>query len=223
MELKVRVFAISDIHGYNKDFQNLLNKISLEKTDILFLLGDFIDRGPESKEVLDTIFFLLESGHDIRCIRGNHEQMLLDGLTNHEIRIKWLKNGGDETLGSFLTSSTNRIHSKYIEFLNSLPFSLTFENFIFVHAGLNMSIEDPFSDVKSLLWLREWQSQFNSQWLGNRRIIHGHTPMKTSFLFSNENLQSPVINIDNGIYLKGQKEYGNLYAIDLNNMTLISS
>ncbi len=217
----MRIFAISDIHGYNKDFQNLLKKISLKKTDKLFLLGDFIDRGDESKEVLDTIFLLLERGYDIRCLRGNHEQMMLDGMIDFEMKMLWFKNGGNHTLESFLTSEIDRIPEKYINFLDKLPYYIDFENFIFVHAGINMLVDEPLKDLNSLIWLRDWQSKYNADWLDNRIVVHGHTPTRLSKLLSDENRMSNVINIDNGVYLKGQKEFGRLCAINLTTMEII--
>lgn len=217
----MRVFAISDIHGHNRDFQNLLKEISFKKNDILFILGDLIDRGNESKEVLDTIFLLIENGYDVRCLMGNHEQMLLDAIDNFDLRMLWIKNGGDQTLGSFLTSELNRIPEKYIDFIKKLPYHIDFDKFIFVHAGIDMTIDDPYSDLNSLLWLRNWESKYNLKWLNNRIVVHGHTPMKFSQLSSIDNIQNNVISIDNGVYLKGQKEFGRLCAINLTNMELI--
>lgn len=76
----MKKYAITDIHGCNKTFQALLDKIAFTTADALYLLGDYIDRGPDSKGVFDTIFNLQETGHSVHCLRGNHEAMFLDSL-----------------------------------------------------------------------------------------------------------------------------------------------
>src|SRR5690606_20853817 len=111
-----------------------------KKNDTLFILGDLIDRGKDSKGVLDTVFLLLEHGFDVRCLRGNHEQMLLDSFTSVSDKVNWMRNGGKETLKSFMTSELEKIPSKYIEFLESLNFYFNYQNYIFVHAAINMKI-----------------------------------------------------------------------------------
>ncbi|MCJ8288357.1 MAG: metallophosphoesterase [Flavobacteriales bacterium] len=211
------VYAISDIHGEDFKFRKLLKLLRLKKTDILYLLGDYIDRGSQSKEVLDTIFLLLESGFDIRCIRGNHEQMLLDALSDSDVssEVAWLKNGGDKTLSSFSTSEISRIPDQYVDFLKSLPYYLDYENYLLVHAGIDMTTIDPLSETQALLWLRDWSSVYDESWINGRTVIHGHTPMKASFLLSQENISNDVICIDNGSFMKGAKEMGGLCAFNL--------
>jgi serine/threonine protein phosphatase 1 len=74
-----RVFIIGDIHGCNKTFRKLvLEKISIRKTDKIYCLGDYIDRGPDSKGVIDFIIQLRKDGFNIHTLRGNHEQLLLE-------------------------------------------------------------------------------------------------------------------------------------------------
>ena len=80
----MKQYAIGDIHGCSKTFKELLDKIGLIEGDELYLLGDYIDRGPDSKGVIDTIFELREKGFKVICLRGNHESMLLDALKNRE-------------------------------------------------------------------------------------------------------------------------------------------
>jgi len=76
----LRILAISDIHGCLNTFKAILQQINYTKADQLFLIGDFIDRGPDSKGVIDHIWDLQAQGFSITCIKGNHEQMLLNGL-----------------------------------------------------------------------------------------------------------------------------------------------
>ena len=75
-------YAISDIHGCIATFKTLLDKIKFSKEDELYLLGDYIDRGPDSKGVIDHIWYLQKSGYQVHCLRGNHENMLLQEVIN---------------------------------------------------------------------------------------------------------------------------------------------
>ena len=104
----MRIFVITDLHGKNELFRKSLKEIGLKKTDKLILLGDIIDRGEDSKGLLDTIILLKEHSFDVTCLMGNHEQMLLDAHLNVNNLNLWLLNGGDKTLSSFLTSSSRK-------------------------------------------------------------------------------------------------------------------
>lgn len=90
-----RLFAIGDIHGCFDSFKDLVeSKIQLQKDDKLILLGDYIDRGDSSKEVVDFIIKLLENGYDIIPLMGNHEAMLLEAFEDEKNISKWIQNGG---------------------------------------------------------------------------------------------------------------------------------
>jgi len=80
----MRQFAIADIHGHLKTFKALLREINFTVFDELFLLGDFIDRGPDSKGVIDYIEELKQTGYTVYCLRGNHEQLCLDAAPGND-------------------------------------------------------------------------------------------------------------------------------------------
>lgn len=212
-------YIISDIHGCNIKFRKALKSIKLKKEDTLVLLGDLIDRGPDSKEVLDTVFLLKEHNFNIICIKGNHEQMLLDSLNDFNQELNWLRNGGKETLSSFLTSDIEKIPEKYIDFLKSLDTYYILDDFIFVHAGIDMTLQDPFSDEKSLLWLRKWEEKFDEKWLGKRIVIHGHTPTEKDEIISRFKSKKQVLCIDNGSYLD-KDGYGSICVLKLEDLSL---
>ena|SRR5688572_22293029 len=214
----MRTFVIPDIHGNNKLFRKALKEVGLRKSDRLILLGDLIDRGRESKEVLDTIFMLMETGFDIKVIRGNHEQMLLDALADNKTIGFWLVNGGDRTLSSFLTSSIDKIPIKYINFINSLPYYVEVNNCILVHAALNMRTENPFSDIKTMLWERNPEKVANLKWLGNRTIIHGHQPRSQADIEHSIAGGDKILGIDNGTYLQAPG-FGSLCIYELETKT----
>lgn len=207
-------FTISDIHGHNLTFERLLKKIRFQKSDELIILGDYIDRGPDSKAVLDTIMNLKDQNYKITCLMGNHEQMLLQTVEDPSFKSNWIRNGGDITLSSFSTSSIEKIPQKYIDFISSLKLYHELEDYIFVHAGVNMLAENPLEDKDSLLWLRDWEGKYNQKWLGNRTVIHGHTPMCRNNILSQGEYNEKVIGIDNGCFVD-RPGYGSLCALDI--------
>jgi len=138
-----RVFAIGDIHGCFNSFKKLIEqKIQLTKSDKLVLLGDYIDRGSQSKEVIDYIIELIEKDFDIVPLRGNHEQMLLDAFFDDGHIPIWIFNGGNETLKSFGINSLKKLETKYLDFFGSLQFFFEFEAYLLVHAGFNDEIQN---------------------------------------------------------------------------------
>jgi serine/threonine protein phosphatase 1 len=214
----MRTFVISDIHGKNAVFRKALKSVKLKKKDTLIILGDLIDRGDNSKGVLDTIFLLKDHGFNVELVLGNHEKMFLDSFHDEKEHTKWMINGGDKTLMSFLTSKIEKIPKKYIELISSSKNYLIKDNFILVHAGLNMKIQDPFSDIKTILWERKPKELLNKKWLGNRIIIHGHTPQKKTEIISQ--LSERIIGIDNGNYLNKKDDFGSLTILELGSMKI---
>jgi serine/threonine protein phosphatase 1 len=195
-------FVISDIHGCLKTFEAMLDKIAFSKKDTLFLLGDYIDRGPDSKGVLDLIFKLQDEGYDLRCLLGNHEEKLIQTLTEEETYRNWLYYGGEQALESFGVAHPSEIPEKYFDFIKKLPRFFEVENYILCHAGMNFKIENPFEDTNALIWIRHWYEQINYEWLGNRIIVHGHQPtvdsdMKTMLKNLHEN---QYLDIDCGCF-----------------------
>lgn len=213
-----RIYAIGDIHGCSNTFKRLLlDKIQIQKSDIIYCLGDYIDRGKDSKGVIDFIIDLRAKGYTIHTLRGNHEQMMLDAPLSKEKWNHWIKNGGTEVLKSFNISSVEELPSKYLEFLKSTVFYIETNEYIFVHAGLNFNIEDPFSDKVSMLWSRDEYADIAK--IKNKTIIHGHTPISVSKLLNQPNKNN--INIDGGCVFKSNKEFGNLVALSLSDCRFI--
>ncbi|PIQ21920.1 MAG: serine/threonine protein phosphatase, partial [Cytophagales bacterium CG18_big_fil_WC_8_21_14_2_50_42_9] len=147
-------YTISDIHGCANTFRHLVNEvIQLKPTDELFLLGDYIDRGPDSKGVIDFIQELQKSGIQVRTLSGNHEAMMLDALEDPEYFNHWMLNGGKQTLASFGVKSIREIPQSYWLFLRQLEYYIELEDYLLVHAGFNFKAEDPFTDTHSMLWI----------------------------------------------------------------------
>jgi len=216
-----RLFAISDIHGCFKPFYELVvNVISLNKTDRLILLGDYIDRGSQSKEVIDFIIDLCDSGFNITPLAGNHEVMLCDAHYDPRTLPLWLMNSGTSTLDSFGIRDIRSIDPHYMNFFTKLKYYESFDNFIFVHAGFNDNATDPFSDRYSMIW-NCLISYKNPVFLG-KTIIHGHRAKTITFIRNLIKEKSAVIPIDTGCVYDREMGYGNLTALELNSMMLFS-
>lgn len=222
---KKRLFAISDIHGCANTFKALLQKIEFSPSDKLYLLGDFIDRGPDSKGVFDYIFSLQEQGHQIYCLRGNHEAMLFRSTTGIAKSSVWRSNGGEETLQSFGADSLLDIPKRYRDFIAAMPYFLEVNEYLLVHAGFNFSNapEKILEDKESMLWVRHWYQNINKTWLGDRIIIHGHTPISKQKIKqqARDFSTTPALDIDAGcVHIKKGSMYGNLCAFEMKSRQL---
>lgn len=215
-----RLFAIGDIHGCFDSLKELVeNKIQLQKDDKLILLGDYIDRGDKSKDVVDFIIDLLENGYDVIPLMGNHEALLIDAFEDEKNISKWIQNGGNETLKSFEINSLKDIESKYIEFFKGLRYYYTFEDYLFVHAGFNDNLLNPFTDYYSMLW--KCKETYTNPLLSEKTIIHGHNPVRVAICEERVLAKLRVINIDTGCVYKDNEGYGRLTAYDCNRQRIL--
>jgi serine/threonine protein phosphatase 1 len=212
-----RTFAIGDIHGCAATLRRLvIEKLRPLPDDRILLLGDLIDRGPDSKGVLDFIFELRESGLSVDSIRGNHEEMYLQSCDDHYYLDLWHANGGLATLASFQADGPGDIPHRYRDFLKDLPLYILLDNFVIVHAGLNFDVPNPLADTEAMLWTR---SPFvDRQRIGGRRLICGHTPVTLTRLEAS--LNDSKIMLDNGCIFSDRPGMGNLAALELESMTL---
>jgi len=216
-----RFFAIGDIHGCFDSFKDLIeNEIKLQKNDTLVLLGDYIDRGLKSKEVIDYIINLQEQSYTVFPLIGNHEVMMLDSLKNEKTKELWIQNGGKETLKSFNINSISELSNKYLDFFENLPYYYMHENYLFVHAGFNDNIINPFEDKYSMVW-HSRQSYLNPLF-AKKIIIHGHRPVTTNFCNQQLKERKQVINIDTGCVYNDKKGYGKLTAIEIYSGIIVS-
>jgi serine/threonine protein phosphatase 1 len=216
-----RLFAISDIHGCFRPFYEMVvNILELKKSDRLILLGDYIDRGEQSKEVIDFIIDLQKTGFDIKALIGNHELMLIDSWNDPDNMLLWSMNGGLMTLESFGVENIREIDNHYLDFFNSLCYYVILGNVIFVHAGFNDLALDPFSDKQGMVW--ECSFSYQHPLLYGKTIIHGHRPKTISYVKRLLGERSPVIPIDTGCVYAKETGYGFLSALEVNSMSLFS-
>ncbi len=213
-----RSYIIGDIHGCSKTFKKLIiEKIAIKNTDKIYCIGDYVDRGPDSKGVIDFILQLRRKGYHIHTMRGNHEQLLLDSLQDKKSFLHWTKNGGDKSLESFKIDSIKKLKSVYLNFLKRTKFYIQTKDFLLVHAGLNFSADNPLADKYSMLWIRNFS--VDTSYLKGRILIHGHTPKTTEYIIS-QKFESPI-NLDGGCVFKNIEGYGSLFALNFNEKKLI--
>ncbi|MFN0202725.1 MAG: metallophosphoesterase family protein [Bacteroidia bacterium] len=215
-------YAISDIHGNVETFRTLVQKqLNLRPSDTLYLLGDFIDRGPDSAGVVDYIIQLQEKGYQVHNLLGNHEWMLLRAIHGDiEMERSWLYNGGEEALNSWDVAFAKNIPDKYINFFKECSMYIEHPNFYLVHAGFDF--KTPFQENRyQMLWIRHWYNQIDYDQLGHRVVIHGHTPkMKELIEHDLAAMPYPTINIDAGCFSK-KEGYGYLCAYNMTENKLI--
>lgn len=214
----IRRIVVGDIHGCAKTFKKLIEeKIRPGREDELILVGDYINKGPDSKGVLDFLMELKKRVGGLIALRGNHEQILLDGLKYRWEEIAFRNKGGIETLKSFGVRDLHEIPEKYISFIAATSYFYETGDFLIVHAGLNFDLEDPFRDDYSMLNIR--QMKVEPAKIGNKILIHGHTPLpwKTIEAKIGEGKKDFEYNLDAGCVYPEYEGYGWLAALDLNN------
>lgn len=205
-----RRLVITDIHGCANTFIKLVEKVELNENDQLFLLGDFINRGPRSKEVLDFVLFLIDEGYNIYPLMGNHEETVMHIIQNKPDQLKLLLKSRNSTN---LLNQNKKLRKRFFRFFRSLPYYYELDKFYLVHAGFNLNIEKPLTDIHAMAWMRNFTlaKKFNK-----KRVYFGHTPTKFSKIKSSIETNAKSICLDNGCshnYLG--KEYGRLLCYDL--------
>ena len=217
-----RRFVVADIHGCAKTFKSLLEeKIQLTPEDQLFLLGDYINRGPDSAGVIEQILALQAQHYAVFALRGNHEQMLLDShhktYTEFELKLPRLQKRKG------LVNAQGKILPQYLAFFVNLPYYFELEDFYLVHAGFNFKASHFLEDYESMLWIRrfevdEWQTK-------GRKVIYGHTITPLEDIHNAVKQKSNAIPLDNGCYTKlgyyAEEGLGNLCALNLDTFELL--
>jgi len=210
-----RAFAVGDIHGCHAELSALLNFLKSEQgaspEDHFIFIGDYIDRGPQSREVIETLLQFKAAFPKTSFLRGNHEDMLMGflGLGGQGGEF-YLSNGGAEFFKSYgiephgpVSRLRENLPTEHLDFFKSLELGVSLGEFLFVHAGINPNLGIDEQRVRDLMWVR---AEFvrNPHNLG-KTVVFGHTP------FDDVLLDLPYkIGIDTGVV------YGNrLSAVEL--------
>lgn len=190
-----RHLAIGDIHGCITALTSLLETVELRHDDTIVTLGDYVDRGPDSRGVIDL---LLELGNSCRhvALRGNHEIMMLDAREKKSWLGPWLSYGGEETLQSYGGSFTG-IPDTHFEFLETTlqPFHECDTHF-FVHANAAPNVALADQSDPALYWQKYKDP---GPHCSGKIMVCGHTPQKSGVPSSNGN----AICIDTWAYGDG--------------------
>ncbi len=189
-----RVFAIGDIHGRNDLLCRLLERIdrsrkTAQADDVFVFLGDYIDRGSDSKGVIETLLSLPSHWRTI-FLRGNHDQSLLDFLDDPALYRTWRNYGAPETLLSYgvhpprfdddkafvlaRDQLVEKCPTSHLQFLRSLQLMHEEEDYLFVHAGVRPGLPLHQQCEQDLLWIRD--DFLMSDHLSDKVVVHGHTP-----------------------------------------------
>jgi serine/threonine protein phosphatase 1 len=187
----------------------LLEKLAPYEDRQFVFVGDYIDRGPDSKKVVDR---LLEYRKRVDCVflRGNHEQMLLDAIHNNDQSI-WMMNGGRTTLQSYgIEGSDITIPEQHRTFYDNTRIYYDTSDYFFVHAGLSpaKTIEQSLEqeETEEFLWVRSHLDAFETAW--EKTVVFGHTPRRQPLK------KETMIGIDTGCVFK-RMGYGKLTAVKL--------
>jgi serine/threonine protein phosphatase 1 len=193
-----KIFAIGDIHGCLDKLKTLLGMIQLDwDKDLMVFLGDYVDRGPDSRGVIELLLDLRKK-HAERLIflKGNHEWMFMQFLKGEDHDL-FLLNGGGKTLESYMVEEGRiEIPQSHRDFLDHLDLYYETDDYIFVHAGLRPYVSISEQNPEDLIWIRSPFLESSYDW--GKRVIFSHTPFSVPFIEANK------VGIDTGAVYGGR-------------------
>ncbi len=216
-----RRFVIGSIYGCLYSLQSLLfHKIKIRKNDQIFLLGNYIDKGNNSKEVLDFIIELIAEDYNIYPIRGKQEENLLHMLEEDEDVLELYLSINHST--DLLVN--NKIPQKYISFLHNLSYFYETEEALLVHAGFNVKHPHPLEDKVSMLYVQNTENDLGS--FTGKKIFSSSQINSIEAIQDKINAESTLISLNNAAYRASEphnssKELGNICALDLDKSMLV--
>lgn len=223
------IYAVGDIHGQCHLLDDLLDRIISDAAAfaanrrLLIFLGDYVDRGPGSADVIERLITGLPDGFDSHCLLGNHEMILVNFLERPETLGHWLLNGGEDTLAAYgvrapddyasldaafacRDSFAAALPQSHLKFLETLPLHFSCGDYLFVHAGVRPGIPLEEQDPMDLVWIRHEFLDAGEDF--GAVVVHGHTPAREPVIRSNR------IGIDTGAFLNGRLTAIRLYAAE---------
>jgi serine/threonine protein phosphatase 1 len=213
-------YAVGDVHGRLDLLRRLVGiisddhaRVASDDRPLLIFLGDYVDRGDDPRGVIDLVLALAQhSAFEVRCLKGNHEEALLQFLADPTSGPVWAQHGGASTLLSYgVQPPADRLNpdgweetrqalavalpAEHLAFFQGLELSLCLGDYMFVHAGVRHGVDLAEQSEHDLLWIRrpflEEKRPFD------KMIVHGHTPSEQPFVGANR------IGVDTGAYATG--------------------
>lgn len=219
-----KLFAVGDIHGHFIELTEVVKTLTTEAglqpdTDTVVFLGDYVDSGPNTREVVEQLMEWDARYPHWRFLKGNHEDLMLDALVYNFRKYGdfylWWNQGGRETAHSYLPADASAyeraimqpreyIPPHHLEWLNNRPLTHEQDGYVFVHAGFAPRIGLAGQREVDMLWIRELF--INSDWdFDGKRVVFGHTPFEEPLVMPNK------IGIDTMFH-----DVGKVTAVELN-------
>lgn len=213
-----RVYAVGDIHGCIEPLRRLHNHIRAHaaehpaKRNVIVYLGDYVDRGPDSRGVIDVLRAEAPPGFERVYLKGNHEASLLQFLADEQHGPQWFAYGGDATLRSYGVEAprssrdiaglqraqrefAQSLPSEHHDFFRRLGLTHVEDDYLFVHAGLRPGVPLAEQDPDDLLWIRDEFLRCDQEF--GKIVVHGHSISETPTVRRNR------IGIDTGAFAGG--------------------
>jgi serine/threonine protein phosphatase 1 len=225
------VYAIGDVHGRLDLLEDLLEQIMVDlnatkpaEAAALVLLGDYVDRGACSREVIDCLIRLKDRPDiELRALKGNHEEALLGFLADPQSGPPWLQNGGAATLASYGVAApqtrlppeiwqtaseafAEALPPEHLSFLQNLELYVEYGDYVFVHAGLRPGVPIDHQTERDLLWIRKEFLEETRRFA--KVVVHGHTPEPEPFM------GDVRLGVDTGAYATGVLSAARLYGTE---------
>jgi serine/threonine protein phosphatase 1 len=212
----IRIYAIGDVHGRADLLASIFGRVDQDlelhpiANSLQVFLGDYIDRGPYSRDVIDLLISRRKQC-PIVCLKGNHEAIALRVLENSTLLPRWLQLGGGDTMISYgvtpPTADSNDVEMSvhalrmampedHMKFLSGLALSFTCGDFFLSHAGARPGVSLELQHQRDLLWIRDDFLLYRGNW--DKIVVHGHTPVDRPEILPNR------INLDTGAYATGR-------------------
>lgn len=212
----MRIYAVGDVHGYADLLKTMHARIDEDLDNRppadwrIVHVGDYVDRGPDSKGTIDFLLARMAADDRIIALRGNHDQAMLDFLQAPDPFGMFATNGGEATARSYgvpidfeepgfeqaARLFAAAVPAMHIRFLAERPYSVAFGDYFFCHAGIEPGVPLAEQQPRMLMWIRDYF--LNWEGLHPKLIVHGHTPQPDVDIRANR------INLDTGIYIREQ-------------------
>lgn len=217
-----RRFAATDLHGCLRTFRYLVeDELHLRPADHLYLLGDYVNKGPDSGGLLDYLMQLQSADYQVHCLRGNHDQELLDTIFSRGDGDMWRTRAEQAmTLASFGVARPSEIPARYVQWLAALPLEMELPDFVLVHAGYNFALPpaEMRHDTFSMLYTKQFT--YDSSRLGGKHLLHGHVPTPVATVQAQVAARAGAIGLDTGGVYRHNPELRRLAALNLDSWEL---